>query len=166
MSDLCRVQRSRGHDVHWPMQLSLRIAPGPTTRASGLRQRSAHAAAKRTIKKAKKGWGPLAEPPPGATGSRSEELALLPPSGGGSGKLRRRIPAAPAALGKLGRRLPAVAPAGLGKLRRRLPAALGRRRPGGARRVGRTGRMSERWRCGRATGSEHHGVMHCCTKGK
>ena len=80
------------------------------------------------------------------------------------GKLRRRIPAAPAALGKLGRRLPAVAPAGLGKLRRRLPAALGRPRLGGARSVGRTGRMSERWRCGRAPGSEHHGVMHCCTK--
>ena len=82
--DLCRVQRSRGHDVHWPMILSLRIAPGPTTRASGLRQRSAHAAIKRNIKKTKRGWGPLAEAPPGATGNRSEELALRPPSGGSS----------------------------------------------------------------------------------
>ena len=79
------------------------------------------------------------------------------------GKLRRMTPAAPAALGKLGRRLLAVAPAGLGK---RLPAALGRRRPGGARSVGRSGRMSERWRCGRAPGSEPHGVMHCCTRRK
>ena len=70
--------------MHWPMTLSLRIAPGPTTRASGLRQRSAGAALKRNLKKAKKGWGPLAEAPPGATGSASEELALLPPRGGGS----------------------------------------------------------------------------------
>ena len=36
------------------------------------------------------------------------------------------------------------------------------RRPGGARSVGRSGRMSERWRCGRASGSEHHGVIQCC----
>ena len=65
--------------MHWPMILSLRTAPGPTTRASGLRQRSAGAALKRNLKKAKKGWGPLAEAPPGATGSASEELALLAP---------------------------------------------------------------------------------------
>ena len=65
--------------MHWPMTLSLRIAPGPTTRAAGLRQRSAPAALKRNLKKAKRGWGPLAPPPPGATGSASEELALLPP---------------------------------------------------------------------------------------
>jgi len=161
------LQRSRGHDVHWPMTLSLRIAPGPTTRASGLRrQRSPGAALKRNLKKAKKGWGPLAVATPGATGNASEELALLPQRRRLLANCPGKIPAAPTALGKLGRRLPAVAPAGLGKLRRRLPAALGRRRPGGARRVGRTGRMSERWRCGRATGSEHHGVMHCCRQRK
>ena len=74
---MCRVQRSRCHDVHWPMSLSLRIAPGLTTRASGLRQRSAPAALKRNLKKAKRGLGPLAPPPPGATGSASEELALI-----------------------------------------------------------------------------------------
>ena len=95
--DLCRVQRSRGKGVHWPTQLSMRIAPGPATRASGFRQRSADAALRRNLKKAKKGFGPLAA--------------------GGS-------PDAP----------------------------------------GRTGRMSERWP--RATGSEHHRVMHCCTKPK
>ena len=95
--DLCRVQRRRGKDVHWPTQLSMRIAPGPATRASGFRQRSADAALRRNLKKAKKGFGPLAA--------------------GGS-------PDAP----------------------------------------GRTGRMSERWP--RATGSEHHRVMHCCTKRK
>ena len=94
---MCRVQRSRGKDVHWPTQLSMRIAPGPATRASGFRQRSADAALRRNLKKAKKGFGPLAA--------------------GGS-------PDAP----------------------------------------GRTGRMSERWP--RATGSEHHRVMHCCTKRK
>ncbi len=81
--DVCRVQRSRGKDVHWPMQLSTRIAPGPATRASGFRQRSADAALRRNLNKAKKGWGPLAVAPPGATGSASEELALRPPSGGG-----------------------------------------------------------------------------------
>ena len=81
--------------MHWPTQLSMRIAPGPATRASGFRQRSADAALRRNLKKAKKGFGPLAA--------------------GGS-------PDAP----------------------------------------GRIGRMSERWP--RATGSEHHGVMHCCTK--
>ena len=62
--------------MHWPMTLSLRIAPGPTTRASGLRQRSAGAALKRNLKKAKRGWGPLAGAPPGAAGSASEELTL------------------------------------------------------------------------------------------
>ena len=82
--DLCRFQRSRGKDVHWPTQLSMRIAPGPTTRSSGLRQRSEDAALQRDLKKAKKGWGPLAKAPLGATGSASEELALLPPRGGGS----------------------------------------------------------------------------------
>ena len=62
--------------MRWPMTLSLRVAPGPTTRASGLRQRSAGAALKRNLKKAKRGWGPLAGAPPGATGSASEEPAL------------------------------------------------------------------------------------------
>ena len=62
--------------MHWPMTLSLRVAPGPTTRASGLRQRSAGAALKRNLKKAKRGWGPLAGAPPGAAGSASEELTL------------------------------------------------------------------------------------------
>ena len=60
--DLCRVQRSRGQGVRWPVHLSLRIAPGPTTMPSGLRQRSEDAARQRDLKKAKKGWGPLAGP--------------------------------------------------------------------------------------------------------
>ena len=46
-------------DVHWPMQLAMSIAPGPHTRSSGLRQRSAAAQYKRNVKKARKGWGPL-----------------------------------------------------------------------------------------------------------
>ncbi len=58
--DLCRVQRSRGKDVHWPMQLSMSIAPGPANRASGFRQRSADAALRRNLEKATKGFGPLA----------------------------------------------------------------------------------------------------------
>ena len=120
----CGAQRSRGKDVHWPMQLSLRIAPGPTTRASGLRQRSAEAALKLNLKKAKKGWGPLAKAAPDATGSGSEELALWPPAAAA-------------------------------------PAALGRPRLGGARRVGRTGRLSERWRCGRAPRDQI--TMESCT---
>jgi hypothetical protein len=89
--------------VHWPMILSLRTAPGPTTRASGLRQRSAGAALKRNLKKAKKGWGPLAEAPPGATGSASEELCaafpqrrrLLANCAGGSQRPLQRLLAGP-----------------------------------------------------------------------
>ena len=83
--------------MHWPTQLSVRIAPGPTTKSSGLRQRSADAALQRNLKKAKKGWGPLAKAAPGATGSGSEELVLWPPSGrlancaGGSRPLQRRL---------------------------------------------------------------------------
>ena len=82
--DLCHVQRSRGKDVQWPTQRSMRIAPGPATRASGLRQLSAEAALQRNLKKARKGYGPLAKGAPGAPGSGSKELALWPPSGGGS----------------------------------------------------------------------------------
>ena len=86
------VARSEEKDVHWPTQLSLRIAPGPTTRASGLRQSLAEAALKRNLKKARKGWGTLAEAPLGATGSASEELALLPPRGGGSWQIAPEDP--------------------------------------------------------------------------
>ena len=40
--DLCRVQRSRGKDARWPMELSMRMAPCPTTggRSSGSWQTS------------------------------------------------------------------------------------------------------------------------------
>ena len=64
--------------MHWPMTLYLRVAPGPTTRASGLRQRSAEAALKRNLNKAKQDWVPFGKAAPGATGSASEELALRP----------------------------------------------------------------------------------------
>jgi len=75
------------------MQLSMRIAPGPATRASGLRQRSADAALRRNLKKAKKGFGPLAAGgAPDAPGSGSEELALWPPSGGGSWQIAPEAP--------------------------------------------------------------------------
>jgi len=56
---LCRVQRSRGKDVRWPMELSMRMAPCPTTRSSSLRA-------------------------PCATRSRSGDLASWPLRGGGS----------------------------------------------------------------------------------
>ena len=75
--DLCRVRRSRGKGVHWPTQLAMRIAPGPATRASGFRQRSADAALQRNLKKAKKGFGPLAAggspDAPGRSGRMNEE---------------------------------------------------------------------------------------------
>ena len=83
--DLCRVQRSRRKDVHWPTQLSTRAPPGPATRASGLRQRSADAAHRRNVKKAKTGFGPL------VTGD-SQQSALEAPSGGGSEEFALRAP--------------------------------------------------------------------------
>ena len=124
--------------------------PGPLASAS-VQQGRLSSGTSRKPSKAGDPWPRPRRVPPAAP---PRNLRCCPPEAAALGKLPRRIPAAPAALGKLGRRIPAVAPAGLGKLRRRLPAALGRRRPSGARRVGRTGRMSERWRCGRATGSE------------
>ena len=60
--------------MHWPMQLAFRIAPGPMTRSSGFRQRSAAATERRNKKKAERGYGPLAtgrssgyEPSPGSS---------------------------------------------------------------------------------------------------
>ena len=71
--DLRRVQRSRGKDVRWPMELSMRMAPCPTTRSSSLRV-------------------------PGATRSRSGELVvatqgrrLLANCAGGSRPLQRLL---------------------------------------------------------------------------
>ena len=43
------------------MQLFFRTRPGPLTRSSGFRQRSAAGQERRNKKKAKQGWGPLAE---------------------------------------------------------------------------------------------------------
>ena len=65
--DLCRVQRSRGKDVRWPTELSMRMAPCPTTRSSGLRA-------------------------PGATRSRSGELVVWPLRGGGSWQIAPEDP--------------------------------------------------------------------------
>ena len=62
------------------MQLSMKVAPGPLTRASGLRQRSLEKQHERNIKKAKKGFGPYASGRP----SGSEQSAPSDPSGGGS----------------------------------------------------------------------------------
>ena len=50
--------RLTSKDVHWPMQLFMRVAPGPMTRASGLSQRSWEKQHERNLKKAKKGFGP------------------------------------------------------------------------------------------------------------
>ena len=47
--------RLTSQDVHWPMQLSMRVAPGPMTRASGFRQRSREKQHERWLKKAKRG---------------------------------------------------------------------------------------------------------------
>ena len=54
--------------MHWPLMLHMKIRPGPTTRSSGTRQRSAAAQEKRNKRKAERGWGPLA-------GSSAEEAA-------------------------------------------------------------------------------------------
>ena len=135
--DLCRVQRSRGKDVRWPMELSMRMAPCPTTRSSSLRV-------------------------PCATRSRSGDLVAWPLRGGGSWQIAPDDPGRSSGSWQTWPEAPGGRSSGSCK---RLPAALGRRRLGGARSVGRSGRMSERWRCGRTTGSEHHGVMHCCTNG-
>ena len=52
--------RLRSTDVHWPVQLHLRMMPGPETRASGFRTRSAQATDARNRKKALKGFAPYA----------------------------------------------------------------------------------------------------------
>ena len=75
--------------------------------------------------------------PPAAAVARN--LRFGPPAAAAPRNLRCGSPAA-AALGTLRRRLPSAA-----------PAALGRPRLGGARRVGRSGGMSERWCGGRAS---------------
>ena len=62
------------------MQLAMRVAPGPTTRASGLRQRTLGKQLIRNANQAQKGFGPLATGRPRG----SEQLALEAPSGGGS----------------------------------------------------------------------------------
>ena len=107
--------------------------------------------------------GPLGKAPPGAAGSRSEELCVVAPQrrrrlancAGGSRPLQRLLANLAGA--------PGGRSSGSWQSAPETPSGTGRLRLGGARSVGRTGRMSERWRCGRATGSEHHGIMHCCT---
>ena len=42
------------------MHVAFRIAPGPATRASGLRQRTTQATERRSRRKAERGYGPLA----------------------------------------------------------------------------------------------------------
>ena len=57
------------------MLLHMKIRPGPTTRSSGQRQRSAAAIERRNKRKAEKGWGPLAEEaaPGRSSGSRNTQ---------------------------------------------------------------------------------------------
>ena len=62
------------------MQLSMRVAPGPLTRASGFRQRTCEKMHERWLKKAKLGYGPYA----GNVPSDSEHSAMEVSSGGGS----------------------------------------------------------------------------------
>jgi hypothetical protein len=138
--DLCRVQRSRCKGVHWPMQLSTRSPPGPATRAFGLRQRSAEAALRRNRKKAKKGFGPLAAGgAPGAPGSGSEEFKLWAPSGGSSWQTAPEAPGRSSGSWQTWPEAPGGRSSGSWQIAPEAP-----------RRVGRTGRMSERWLCGRA----------------
>ena len=72
--------RLTSKDVHWPMQLSMKVAPGPLTRASGFRQRTREKQHERWLKKAKLGFGPYA----GNVPSGSEHSAMEASSGGGS----------------------------------------------------------------------------------
>ena len=60
--------RLTSQDVHWPVQLSMRVAPGPMTRASGLSQRTREKQHERNIKQAKLGYGPYAGGRPSALG--------------------------------------------------------------------------------------------------
>ena len=55
------LESNWGKDVHWPMQVSFRIALGPASRAFGLRQRSKESTDKRNKQKAERGYGPLAK---------------------------------------------------------------------------------------------------------
>ena len=64
--------RSRSCDVHWPVQLHLRVMPGAEARASGFRTRSGQAAVRRNLAKAKKGYGPYADRTGRSSGSREQ----------------------------------------------------------------------------------------------
>ena len=61
------LKSSCGKDVHWPMQLSFRIASGPATWSPGLRPRSAAGTERRNQRTGERGYGPLANGRP--TGS-------------------------------------------------------------------------------------------------
>ena len=66
----CGVKRLTSQDVHWPVQLHLRVMPGPGTRASGARSRTNAALHKRNAKKALRGYGPY--PAQGAKGGKQQ----------------------------------------------------------------------------------------------
>ena len=67
------------------MQIAFRIAPGPASRASGLRQRSAEATERRSLKKAERGYGPLAKQLGSGRSSGSQEPWFSGPGGRSSG---------------------------------------------------------------------------------
>ena len=67
------------------MQIAFRSAPGPASRASGLRQRSAGATARRNVKKAERGYGPLAKQLAHGRSSGSQEPWFSGPGGRPSG---------------------------------------------------------------------------------
>ena len=67
------------------MQIAFRIAPGPASRASGLRQRSAEATERRTVKKAERGYGPVAKQLSRGRSSGSQEPWPSGPGGRSSG---------------------------------------------------------------------------------
>ena len=67
------------------MQMAFRIAPGPASRASGHRQRSAEATERRSLKKAERGYGPLAKQLAHGRSSGSQEPWFSGPGGRSSG---------------------------------------------------------------------------------
>jgi len=67
------------------MQISFRIAPGPARRASGLRQRTKEATERRNLKKAERGYGPLAKQLGSGRSSGSQEPWQVGPGGRSSG---------------------------------------------------------------------------------
>ena len=71
--------------MRWPVQIAFRTAPGPASRASGLRQRSAEATERRNVKKAERGYGPLAKQLAHGRSSGSQEPWFSGPGGRSSG---------------------------------------------------------------------------------